>query len=106
MNARLAALLTAAHAPRWRRRYGVEFHALLEELPATPAIVASAAASALTTRLPALAAAGALALAAAVLALIPVASDRRSEMAQAPWPAGLTCRYVLAHTAPDGSIRC
>jgi hypothetical protein len=37
MNVRLAALLTGAHAAGWRRRYGAEFCALLEDLPATPA---------------------------------------------------------------------
>ena len=31
MNARLAALLTDAHAAGWRRRYGAEFRALLED---------------------------------------------------------------------------
>ena len=84
MNARLATLLTDAHAARWRRRYGTEFCALLEDLPATPAIVGSAAASALTSRAPALAALGAFALAAAILALGPAASDRRTAAAHVP----------------------
>ncbi len=78
MNARLAAMLTAAHAPGWRRRYGVEFCALLEELPATPPVIASATASALGTHGSLLVTAGAFALAAAVLALGPAASDRRT----------------------------
>jgi hypothetical protein len=84
MNARLAALLTAAHAPAWRRRYGVEFRALLEELPATPPVIASATASALSTHGSLLVTAGAFALAAAVLALGPAASDRRTVTAHAP----------------------
>jgi hypothetical protein len=84
MNARLAALLTAAHAPAWRRRYGVEFRALLEELPATPPVIASATASALSTHASLLVTAGAFALASAVLALGPAASDRRTVTAHAP----------------------
>lgn len=113
MNARLAALLTGAHAPAWRRRYGVEFSALLEDLPATPAIVASATASALSSQAPLLVAAGACALAVATLALGPVASDRRAIAAHAThppaakaWSASVACDATVANVAPDGSIRC
>lgn len=118
MNARLAALLTALHAPGWRRRYGAEFHALLEELPASPEVVASATSSALSSRAPALAALGAFALAAAVLALGPAASDRRTVTMHphAPYPAphrwpgarpaSVACTNNGAQLASDGSARC
>jgi hypothetical protein len=101
VNARIAALLTALHGPAWRRRYGTEFHALLEELPATPDVVVSAAGSAFTSRAPALAAIGALALAAAVLALGPVASDR-----EAIATANVACATHVAQFASDGNSRC
>jgi len=107
MNARLAALLTGAHAPAWRRRYGTEFCALLEELPATPAIVASATTSALSSQAPGLVTIGAFVLAAAVLALGPAASDHRSGSAQAHTTravhAGLSC---VAYDAANGSVGC
>jgi hypothetical protein len=118
VNARLAALLTAAHAPGWRRRYGPEFHALLEELPSTPAVVASAGSSALASHGPALATIGAFMLAAAVLALGPAASDRRVEAVQSrsPWPAPhswpgsrpahVACVNDVETVATDGSTRC
>jgi hypothetical protein len=113
MNARLAALLTAVHAPAWRRRYGDEFCALLEELPATPAVVASATGSAFATRVPLLATIGAFALAAAVLLFGPVASDRRAPTAQlgTPRPAvhgwgRLSQVACNAGLAVDGTIRC
>jgi hypothetical protein len=115
VNARLASVLTAAHAPAWRRRYGLEFRALLEELPATPSTVASVAGSAFASQGPALAAIGAFALAAAVLALGPAASDRRVPTAQVharPAAHGLSrtaiapCGGDVADIAPDGSIRC
>ena len=116
MNARLAALLTGAHAPRWRRRYGAEFCALLEDLPATPAILTSASVSALTSRGPALAAIGAFALAAAVLAFGPAASDRPAIAVQSHALHGLktgmlpsarsACDDAVAYVAPDGTIRC
>jgi hypothetical protein len=114
VNARLAALLTGAHARAWRSRYGPEFCALLEELPATPASVASAATSALSSRAPAMAAIGAFALAAAVLALGPAASDRRNVTAQTrpartakpavSWNA--QCDFNVAYVAPEGPARC
>jgi hypothetical protein len=63
VNARLAALLTAAHAPAWRCRYGGEFEALLVELPPHPAVVADALGSAAGTHRRALAFAGGVALA-------------------------------------------
>ena len=115
MNARLAALLTRAHASAWRRRYGAEFCALLEDLPATPATVASAATSALTSRAPLLIAVGAGALAIATLALGPVASDRRAIAVHAryhhlpaakSWSGSVACGVTVAYVAPDGSIRC
>jgi hypothetical protein len=118
VNARLAALLTALHAPGWRRRYGTEFHALLEELPATPDIVASATGSAFSSHAPALATVGAFALAAAVLALGPAASDRRTVTMhqRAPYraphswpsahPANVACTTNVAQIASDGNIRC
>lgn len=120
MNARLAVLLTAAHAPAWRRRYGAEFHALLEDLPATPAVLASATASAVASRAPALAALGAFALAAALLALGPAASDHRTVAAHAspghmsklsvlPGSAtgsNVACDGTVAHVASAGSLRC
>jgi hypothetical protein len=118
VNARLAAMLTALHAPGWRRRYGVEFHALLEELPATPDVVASATGSAFSSRAPALVTIGAFALAAAVLALGPAASDRRTvTMHQhAPYPAphswpsthpaSVACTTNVAQIASDGNLRC
>jgi hypothetical protein len=99
MNARLAAFLTAAHAARWRQRYGGEFRALLEELPPTPATVASAAGSAVASQLPVLGALGAFALVTALLALGPSASDRLNRpgapatpAAGAPWAANTPCR--------------
>jgi hypothetical protein len=118
VNARLAALLTALHAPGWRRRYGTEFHALLEELPATPDVVASATGSAFSSRAPGLATIGAFALAAAVLALGPAASDRRTVTMhqRAPYraphgwpgtgPANVACTTNLAQVVSDGNIRC
>jgi hypothetical protein len=115
VNAQLAAWLTAAHAPAWRRRYGHEFRALLEELPATPATVASVAGSALASQAPALATIGAFALAAAVLALGPAASDRRVPTAQIHarpaahgWPRTAlgTCTNDVADVVADGSARC
>lgn len=119
MNARLAAVLTALHAPGWRRRYGAEFHALLEELPATPDIVVSATGSALSSRAPALVTIGAFALAAAVLALGPAASDDRRTVTMQPrvpypaahgWtsahPASVACTSNVAQIASDGNARC
>ncbi len=50
MNSRLAGWLTRAHGARWRRRFGAEFCALLEELPANPATLADAGLSALRSR--------------------------------------------------------
>lgn len=113
MNARLAALLTSAHAPGWRRRYGAEFCALLEDLPATPAAIASASASALVSRASLLVAIGACVLAIATLALGPVASDRHAIAVRAPhapaaktWTASVACHSPVAYVAPDGSVRC
>jgi hypothetical protein len=106
MNARLAAFLTDAHAASWRRRYGAEFCALLEDLPATPAVLGSAAASALNSQGPALAALGAFALAAAILALGPAASDCRTAGAHVPlakpavsWHASAQCVADVGHAA-------
>jgi len=116
MNARLAAMLTGAHARTWQRRYGVEFCALLEELPASPPVVTSAMVSAISSQAPAMVAIGAFALAAAILALGPAASDRRLEAAHGPalhltkpgvsWNANSTCVTDVAYAGPDGSMRC
>lgn len=116
MNARLAATLTGAHARAWQRRYGVEFCALLEELPASPSVVASAMVSAISSQTPAMVAIAAFALAAAVLALGPAASDRRLEAAHGPalhltkpgvsWNASSTCVTDVAYVGSDGSMRC
>jgi hypothetical protein len=116
VNGQLASWLTAAHAPAWRRRYGHEFRALLEELPATPANVASVAGSVLASQVPALAAIGVFALAAAVLALGPAASDRRVPTAQTHvrpaahgWPhtaLGATCTTEVADVVADGWAIC
>jgi hypothetical protein len=116
VNARLAAALTAVHAPAWRRRYGDEFCALLEELPANPYVLVSAGGSALATRVPVLATIGAFALAAAVLLLGPAASDRRAPTAQmhAPRPAvhpwgrtgQVACGSTAVAVASDGTARC
>lgn len=116
MNARLAAMLTGAHARTWQRRYGVEFCALLEELPASPAVVTSAMASAISSQAPAFVAIGAFALAAAILALGPAASDRRwREASHGPvhlakpamsWSANAACATDVAYVGPDGSSRC
>jgi hypothetical protein len=114
MNARLASLLTAAHAPAWRRRYGLEFRVLLEELPATPATVVSVAGSAFVSQGPALVTIGAFALAAAVLALGPAASDRdvpTAQMHARPAAHGWSRTALLpggsdvAHVAHAGAIR-
>jgi hypothetical protein len=69
VNRRLAALLTRAHASSWRRRYGAEFYAVLEELPTDAPTVADAALSALRSRGRALVAAGAFAATASMLAI-------------------------------------
>jgi hypothetical protein len=108
MNARLAALLTAAHAPGWRRRYGAEFCALLEELPGTPAVIASATASALSTHGSVLVTAGAFALAAAVLALGPAASDRRTVTAAHTQPTHASKRALSweQHLPCDTQVSC
>lgn len=113
MNARLAALLTDAHAASWRRRYGAEFCALLEDLPATPAIVGSAAASALISQAPALAALGAFALAAAILALGPAASDSRTAAAHVPlakpavsWHARTPCVADVGRVTAGSGTSC
>ncbi len=116
MNARLAAMLTGAHARTWQRRYGVEFCALLEELPASPAVVASAMASAISSQAPAFVAIGAFALAAAILALGPAASDRPLRQAShgpvhlakpgMSWNANSACATDVAYVGPDGSILC
>lgn len=100
MNGRLAALLTAVHAPAWRRRYGTEFCALLADLPATPSVVANASASAFSSQGPAIATIGAFALAAAILAFGPVASDRRTATAQIPAHA------VRAGLSRSASVSC
>lgn len=50
MSPRQAAFLVRLHGPRWRERYGVEFEALLRDLPATPRTVADTVASALLSR--------------------------------------------------------
>jgi uncharacterized membrane protein YfcA len=108
MNALLAATLTNAHSLAWRRRYGTEFRALLEELPATPAVVASASGSALSSRAPALAMIGAFALAIAVLAFGPAASDRQTATVQtrALHPAHVACANKVAFVANDGANVC
>jgi hypothetical protein len=106
VNPRLAALLTGAHASAWRRRYGPEFRALLEELPGTPAVIASASSSALSSRAPALATVGAVAFAAALLALGPAASDRRDVVVQKHWTAPVSCSRQVANNEPDGWGRC
>jgi hypothetical protein len=116
MNARLALLLTEAHAPAWRRRYGAEFCALLEDLPATPGVLASATTSAFASRSRALAALGAFALAAALLALGPAASDHNTVAAHASPPhtikattlpnSNAPCDGTIAHVATAGAIRC
>ncbi len=107
MNPRLAAFLTRAHAPAWRRRYGDEFCALLEELPATPETVASATTSAIFSQAPALVAIAAFALAAAVLALGPAASDRQPVITVQTPPPRVACdTNNVANIAPDGSVRC
>jgi hypothetical protein len=72
LNVRLAALLTLAYAPAWRRRCGTEFCALLEELPPTPSVVASATTSAFSTHTSALVAIGACLLGVAASARQPV----------------------------------
>jgi hypothetical protein len=42
MTPRLARLLMRAYPPAWRRRYGSEYAALLEEVPPTPSTIADA----------------------------------------------------------------
>jgi hypothetical protein len=50
MKPRLADLLVRLHGRRWRERYGAEFRALLEEIPATPRSVGDALLSAIASR--------------------------------------------------------
>lgn len=50
MKPRLARLLVRAYPPAWRRRYGTEYAALLEEVPATPTSIADALGTAITLR--------------------------------------------------------
>jgi hypothetical protein len=50
MRPRLARLLTRAYPPAWRRRYGIEYAALLEDVPATPSAVADAVGTAVALR--------------------------------------------------------
>ncbi|TMB85556.1 MAG: hypothetical protein E6J39_00945 [Chloroflexi bacterium] len=50
MNPRLARLLVHAYPPSWRRRYGSEYAALLEDLPATLSAVSDAVRAGLAVR--------------------------------------------------------
>jgi hypothetical protein len=50
MRPRLARLVARAYPPAWRRRYGAEYAALLEDLPATPSAVADAVGAAVALR--------------------------------------------------------
>jgi hypothetical protein len=87
MNRRLATLLTAAHARSWRRRYGGEFYALLQDMPARPAVVFDALLSAVRTQTRAVAVAGGVTIAAALVLLAVVYADRRPAASTAMLPA-------------------
>jgi hypothetical protein len=67
MSPRLADLLVRLHGSRWQERYGAEFRALLDDVPATPRVVFDAFRSAVISRAAPLAlAAGALLSCAAI----------------------------------------
>jgi hypothetical protein len=108
VNARLARLLTAAHAPHWRRRYGSEFRALLEDLPACPGVLVSALTSALGTHARSLAVLGGAALAAILVFFAAAASDRPAGWTAFLPPAGrLICKHnVLASLAAPLGVHC
>lgn len=109
MNARLAELLTAAHAPAWRSRYGGEFQALLVELPPHPAVVADALGSAAGTHGRALAFAGGAAIAlllvvfAALARVVPTGAELAFE---APVPAPVCSHSALIRLNLSGGVRC
>jgi hypothetical protein len=50
VRSRLARLLVRAYPPAWRRRYGLEYTDLLEDLPATPSAVFDAVRTGLVLR--------------------------------------------------------
>jgi len=50
MKPLLARLLIRAYPPAWRRRYGAEYAALLEDVPATPSAIADAVGAAVALR--------------------------------------------------------
>jgi len=50
MRLRLARLPVRAYPPAWRRRYGTEYAALLEDVPTTPSAVADAVGAAVALR--------------------------------------------------------
>jgi hypothetical protein len=108
VNARLATLLTAAHARGWRRRYGGEFCALLEDLPARPAVVLDALASALSTHTRVLAVIGGVAIAAALVFLTAVCADRRPVAWTALLPAPIAGPAFCGRGALLGpaGVRC
>ncbi len=93
MNARLAELLTAAHGPAWRRRYGSEFQALLLELPAHPRVVVDALGSAAGTRTGEFAFAGGVAI--ALLLVLFAATAQRALPVAADVAAAVEARVAL-----------
>jgi hypothetical protein len=50
MKPRLTRMLIRAYPGAWRRRYGTEYSALLEELPASPSAIADVVGAAMTIR--------------------------------------------------------
>jgi hypothetical protein len=108
VNARLATLLTAAHARRWRRRYGGEFRALLEDLPARPVVVIDALLSALNTHTRSLAVIGGVTIAAMLVLLAAAYVERRPVAWTALLPAPIAGPAVCARGAllGPGGVRC
>jgi hypothetical protein len=108
VNARLASLLTAAHARGWRRRYGGEFCALLEDLPARPAVIFDALASALRTHTRTLAVIGGVTIAATLVLLAVASANRRPVEWTALLPAPIANSALCARGAVigPGGVRC
>jgi hypothetical protein len=106
VNVRLARAVVALYPASWRRRYGDELVALLEELPATPANVTDASLRAIPLRLRSMA----LVAGAAILAGLPMAAgvkhSQRSSVARAEslLPGDTACRRYSS-VAAGGSLR-
>jgi hypothetical protein len=110
MNTRLAKSIVLLYSRDWRERYGDEFVALLEALPASPASIADACLPALArhARRAALTAVLAVCAAAPMAALYHAQPAVRVPATYAVAPAKAVCRPYpkMSHSAFAGWHRC